>query len=222
MEKQEDVKQEAPKVDGAADSSPAEEVTTTDAPPVVEEQAEATETPVVESNDEKLEDKPQVSKEVPYERFKEVYDELKLYKEATPQTSTDGTPALDQESSAAVQAIVNQQLERQKSLDFVRRHGEELKDPLLAAAYRNEAETMMAKGEYVDYESALSNAQKLLDVRLKTTLSQAKSEGVEEGKQSVQSKLEATSAGESVRTEEIPVDQLSSEEFAKKMGLKRV
>ena len=212
--------------------TPVETTTETESAPVEENTNEPQEAPVVESNDTEE----QVSKSVPYERFKEVNDKLKdledkvapLFNQAQPQyqPEQEEVPELDPDAAKAVDYRVDQRarqmIEANETAKFNAKHGKDFeKDPLLQAAFMVEVNKVMSAGQYVDREAALESAKAQLDARLKPAQDKAKQEGVKEGQDIAKTKQQLGAVGESGKVPEVSEDDLSPAEFAKLHNIPR-
>jgi hypothetical protein len=192
-------------------------------PASAEVKAEVTETPKPEVQKESADTKVEPEqKVVPYERFKEVNDELKRYKEVqTPAEPEIESPSLDPE---VVPALDNWYLTRraeEKAWDFEQKHADELKDPLLQATTRMILTDTANAGKYIDQEDALAQAKQILSQRLQPQINQAKAQGVEDGQEIARKKEQAGAIGDTGVKQEVAVDGLSAEDYAKQLNIPR-
>jgi DNA-binding SARP family transcriptional activator len=212
-----------------AEEEKVEETTPVESAPTEEQTAEApqveeTPEPDTSSSDEKEPEK-KVSESVPYERFKEVNDKLKALEDRiipNIQAPVQEAPQLDPESAQAVDAYIERKLTAKRAEEFVNKHRQEIvEDPVLAGTHKRLLEQAAAKGEYLDYEEAFTQAKKLLDERVKPQVKEAKQTGVTEGTELARKRGELGAVGVTGKQPEVDESKLSSEEFAKLHGLQR-
>ena len=213
----------------------AEQPVETESAPVEEQSTEPSietpQTPADASIEPEQEEK--VSRTVPYERFKEINDKYKTLEEmvapiiqaqnAQPQQSamSNEIPQLDDDSTQAVRALINKEWENKKAEEFVRKHMDDLKDPVLTGTIQRVIAEANAKNEYIDQEDALAQAKKLLDERIKPQVQKAQTEGVEEGQEVARKKQQAGAIGDNSQGKtKVEPDKLSAKEFAEYYGLK--
>jgi len=202
--------------------TPVEETTAT---PSVEEQTtnETQETPAVESNGTET----QVSPSVPYERFKEVNDEVKTLREqvsqiisSQPQVQTPQYQPTELDPDAAL--AVKQIYEQQKEVEFEAKHAKAFDaDPLLRAQYlvASQEAIKQANGRYIDRDSVFEAAKNLIDTRVNPKVEQAKQEGVKEGQDIAKTKQQLGAVGVPGKIPETSDDDLSPVEYAKKYNI---
>lgn len=148
---------------------------------------------------------------------------------STPSPAPTAPAQFDPETEAGVQAVVERKLaEKDAALEaarvkkFTEDHAEELKDPLLRGVVQLEIQEANRRGEYMDQETALTNAKKTLDERLATKVEDAKKEGFDDGKALQRRKEQAGAVG--VTTAAVPdVDEstLTADEYAALHNLER-
>lgn len=207
----------SPTVEETADStSSVEEPQTTDAP---QTPADATIEPE------------KVSKAVPYERFKEVNDQVKELRDMvsaiTQQKQYQGVqediPDLDPDAAAAVDRRAREIFEQQENKKFEAKYANEFKqDPLLRAAFIAEAQKKMAQGEYIDRDAVLQQAKQALEDRINSKAQEAKEVGVKEGQDIAKTKQQLSAVGETVKQPEADPSKMSASELAKYMNIPRV
>lgn len=203
---------------------PAEPTVETESPTVEYESTDTQEAPVVESNDTAE----NVSKTVPYDRFKQVNDELRnikemlQYQQAPAQQETVQPAEFDQDVAVAIQQQARAVYEQNEAARFEAKHAKEFdKDPLLRGAFMVEAQGIMAKGQYVDREAVLERAKAMLESRIKPATQAAKAEGLQEGKQIAQTKQQLGAVGETGTQPKADPSQMSAAEMAKYYNLPR-
>jgi hypothetical protein len=183
------------------------------------------ETPVVSDDTER------VSKAVPYERFKEVNDQVKELKDMVAAMSQpqqrqevqEDYPDLDPDSAKAVQRQARQVYEQQEQARFESRYAKDFdKDPLLKGAFLVEVQNKMAKGEYIDRETVLEQAKQTLEERLNSRSQVAKEAGVKEGQDIAKTKQQLAAVGETAKQPEVDPDKMTASELAKHMNIPRV
>lgn len=205
--------------------TPAEQTVETESTPVEEQATETSEeTPVVESDDSE-----KVSKNVPYERFKEVNDEVKQLKEMVASMyqkpeAQESVPELDPDAQVAVEHLINTKVSgivaQQRVAEFQAKHATELKkDPILEATIQSEMRKQAAQGQPIMPEKAYEDAKSMLDARLNVKVEKAKEEGVKEGQDIAKTKQQLSAVGETGKVVEKTDDQLTATEFAKKYGI---
>ena len=211
-----------------------DEVKSTTAEPTVEAESstaepqttDTQETPIVESNETEKE----VSNAVPYERFKEVNDQVRELKEMvsamqTPQQPQnqgvqEDIPDLDPDSARAVDMRARQIYEQQEAKKFEAKFAKEFtKDPLLKGAFMVEVQNRMAKGEYIDREAALEQAKSALNERLNVQVQVAKEAGVKEGQDIAKTKQQLGAVGETGKLPEVSDENLSPSEYRQKYNI---
>ena len=214
--------------DEVVNETPVETTTETDSTPVETQTEEISEeTPVDESIDTE-----KVSKTVPYDRFKEVNDEVKSLKEMVaamyqkPQEPAQATPELDPDAQAAVDYRIslkaNEIIAQQRVAEFQAKHATELKkDPILQATVEAEMRKQNAQGQPILPEKAFEDAKALIETRLKVKQDEAKTEGIKEGQDIAKTKQQLSAVGETGKTVDKPDDQLSAAELAQKYGIPR-
>lgn len=168
------------------------------------------------------------AKTVPYDRFKEVNDRNKFL-EARAESQGQSEPLkppisnlppqeLDPEAKVAVDA----HLDYRNATEFIQKHEKELEDPVLAGTTQQVMRRANTEGKRINLEDALVQAKQILDDRVKPKASQAKKEGVEEGKEVTRKKEQAQAIGDVREHAEIDESKLSADEWAKHKGLKFV
>jgi len=211
-------------MDDEVKSTPVEETIVTDPSTVEPQTTDTQEAPIVESNETEKE----VSKAVPYERFREVNDQVKELREMVsamqqPQQYRgvqEDIPDLDPDSARAVDMRARQIYEQQEAKKFDAKFAKEFtKDPLLKGAFMVEVQNRMAKGEYIDREAVLEQAKSALDERLNVQVQVAKEAGVKEGQDIAKTKQQLGAVGETGKVAEVSDDNLSAAELAKKYNL---
>lgn len=205
--------------------------TTVEATEAPSQGQETTEIAEESSADTKVEPA-KVSDAVPYDRFKEVNDEVRALKEqlaqmqpAQPQVN-DPVAEFDPDVTNAVKKLAAEQaneiLAQQRVAEFKAKHAAELeKDPLLRAAVEAEMREQASKGQLIMPEKAYESATKILNERLNQKAEQAKSEGVAEGQDIAKTKQQLGAVGETGKVPEKSDDQLSAAELAQKYNIPR-
>jgi hypothetical protein len=168
-----------------------------------------------------------VVKTVPYDRFKEVNDEVKYLREQVanvqPPVEQPYVPELEEESARAVKQTVLSTVEEIRAAEFERKHADELKDPLLSSRVQAIIRENNSKGQVIDQEAALSQANKELEARINPAIKQAKQDGVKAGQETAHAKEQAGAVGDTNRPKvDVDPSGLSAEEYAKYYGLKRL
>lgn len=208
--------------------TPAEVTAPTESAPVEtktdDAQTAPAETPVESDLPEK-----KVSETVPYERFKEVNDELKELKQQQTATQTvaqtaDYAPAVatdnpfDEATTQGVMSLADQRAEaiyeNKEAEKWVKLHADDLKDRAVDSLTRD----LIRQG--LDRDTALAEAKKELDGRTSITRKEALTEGVKEG-QELANKKEQMGAVGSSGTIKIDPKDLSSAEYAKALNIPR-
>lgn len=140
-----------------------------------------------------------------------------------PFPSQQQTPAFfEPESQQALNAWYAVQRENERNADFVRRHAEELKDPVLAGTVRRLIDEANSQRRLLDQEDALAQAKDLLDKRLQPQVKEASKDALQEGQELARRKAQAAAIGEtSVKSPQKDESQMSSSEWASAMGLQR-
>jgi hypothetical protein len=173
------------------------------------------------------------TKTIPYERFKEVNDRLKQMESyisaqntaaSQPQQPSYGNDGpFDPETTQALRETIRREREAEKEAEFVRKHRQDLEDPILAGTVQRLIADANAKGMYIDQEDALSRARQMIEERIKPQISQAKREGEIEGSDVARQKQQAAAVGDTSAKAPAKSDsELTAEEFAAKNGLKRM
>ena len=233
--------------DNAVESTPTETTVDTESAPVEQKTTEAQQEKATPepSADTTVEPEKEVSKTVPYERFKKVNDqfkkvndELKELKEQQSSTVVEGHGSIDEqvqqpvekasstfepETEKALDSFVEQKFEKRKEAEFVARHKEELKDPVLAGTTQRIIAEENAKGKVIDQEDALAKAKALIEDRLSKPVNTAKKEGVEEGQELAKQKQQAGAVGDTSTKSDVKSDaELSAKELEDKYNIPRV
>ena len=177
-------------------------------------------------------DSEKVSKAVPYERFKEVNDEVKQLKEMvaamyqTPKEPEQQIPELDPDAQAAVDYRITTKAQeiiaQQRVAEFQAKHATELKkDPILQATVESVMRKQAAEGSPIMPEKAYEDAKALIESRLNAKAEVAKQEGVKEGQDIAKTKQQLSAVGETGKVVDKSDDQLTAAELAQKYGIPR-
>lgn len=218
--------------------TPAEQTVVTDSTPVEETVAAGDSEQAVETSENTPvgEDtgSDKVSKAVPYDRFKEVNDEVRALKEQLAQMQQPVQPVasepmaeFDPDVTNAVKRLAAQEaqeiLAQQRVAEFKAKHAAELeKDPLLRAAVEAEMREQAATGNLIMPEKAYESATKILNERLNRQAEQAKKEGVVEGQDIAKTKQQLGAVGETGKVPEVSEQDLSPSDYAKLHNIPRV
>ena len=181
--------------------------------------------------DASIEPEKKVSESVPYERFSKVNQEKKDLEDILRKVVGQGQPApsqptdipqLDPESELAVKHTIRTEWESQKFSDFKRRNAKDLADPLLAAATTHVVKEHNSKGDYIEWDEALTQAKELLEARLTPQVKQASENGVQEGQELARKKLENAAVGTtSVASPKVDDAELTAEQLKEKYNIRR-
>ena len=133
-----------------------------------------------------------------------------------PQLDPEVVPALDQYTVKKYAELRS----AEKAVEFVNKHQDELKDPVLDGTVRRLIAEKRMNGQDFDQEDILAEAYKLLEARTKPQIKDAKTEGVAEGKEIAHKKEQAGAVGETGAREKVDESKLSSKEYAEYHGLK--
>ena len=222
-EKQDAVKEEAVEKTIETESAPVEEPTEVKTEDTQPTPADAT-----------IEPEKKVSEDVPRTRLneeiakkntlKQEVDDLrtalgKAVQTTQPDMTNEAPTSLDPDSDRAVVNV----FEREKGKDFSRKHAKEFKDdPVLAMYTQKLIQDANTRNEYLDQESALTEAKEKIAERVNPQVKQASKEGIEEGQKLAKEKLENAAVGTtSVAQPQVSDDDLTSEEYAKKHNISR-
>ena len=225
MDTNEAVNQEAEQT-VQTESAPVEaEATQAEAKPTESQEQEA-QSPTDASNQVE-----ETGKTVPYDRFKEVVDTVNELKgqiasqqPAPVQTPMENEPlpTLDPESQKAVDAAIEAKIEARKASEFILKHEDELKDPLLSGTVKQLLADANSQGKYLDQEQALQNAKDLLDKRIQGQSVKAEKDGFNEGQETALKKEQAGAIGEAKQVPEVDEKTLSASDYALKNNLPRI
>lgn len=137
-------------------------------------------------------------------------------------------PYLDPDSAAAVrqlfreeQARLAEQAEMKKSLEFERKHADELQDKVLSGTVLRIMQEARQNQTYLEQEDALAQAKELLDSRIKPQVREAQIQAEKVGSNIAQKKAELGRIGETPSSQKIDPKELSADEYAKYFNLPR-
>lgn len=129
----------------------------------------------------------------------------------------------DQETLTGLDQWYERRRENERAAEFVTKHREELSDPILAGTTQRLIQEANRKGERIDQETALAEAKKLLDSRLKPAEAQAKDEGFKEGEEVTRKReLAGAVGGTGTTAPKVDPNSLSAKEYAEYHGLPRI
>jgi hypothetical protein len=143
------------------------------------------------------------------------------YENPAGQPDGSGEPLFDEQTQAALDANYWANREKEKAAEFVRKHKEELADPVLDGTVRRLLAEAREKGEYLEQEAALDRAKKLVEERVKPKAEEARQEGFEQGNELARDKEKLGAIGEGAPRENVDATKLKAEEFAQFKGLPR-
>jgi hypothetical protein len=112
--------------------------------------------------------------------------------------------------------------EESKVAAFVEKHKDDLSDEIVDGLVRKYIADARAEGKYLEQEQALQMAKEKVATGVKPQLEQAKSEGLEEGRNISKTKEELGAVGSPASKMKIDPSQLSAKEFAEYHGLKKM
>jgi len=144
-------------------------------------------------------------------------EEVLQEQQPAPQLADDAI--IDPEVQPALDRWYTERRETEKAMEFVNKHQDELKDPVLDGTVRRLIADKKANGELFDHEAILSEAKKLMEKQVRPQMKIAKTEGVEEGQEIARKKEQAGAIGEVGARDKVDPNKLSAEEFAKYNGL---
>lgn len=115
------------------------------------------------------------------------------------------------------------QTETQKVEKFFEGHREELvSDPVLRGTIQTLIKDANSQGQYLDHEDAYNQAKNLLNQRVKPMADQARTEGVEEGKELTKTKQQLGGVGPTNKSQPQPnEDDMSFDEYVKYHNIPR-
>ena len=125
----------------------------------------------------------------------------------------------DEETTRGVSNIVERALLNKEAQDFERKNSKVLEDPILHGTVARLMQQARESGNYLNQEVALSQAQSMLDERLKPATKEAAAKGVAEGKEIAKKKEQAQPVGQTGKHQEVDPAKMSSEDFAKHMNI---
>ena len=213
--------------------TPVEETTTAESAPVEQTTDNTTEEVTPPSADTSVEPE-EKNQGVPYDRFSEVNSKANRLQAENDQLkqdmaqTQDQTPNLDPEAQRAVDGRIEAAAEQREYNKFQSKHSAEFKkDPMLEAAIaveiNREIDSQQAAGtrSYIDREEMLTRARVTLDDRVVKAKTEAKKEGVAQGKDVARTKQQLGAVGETGKQEIVDPDELSAADFAKHHNIPR-
>lgn len=211
-------------------TTPVEETTPTESAPVETKTDDAqpveptTESPVEGNQPEKT-----VSETVPYERFKQVNDELRELKQQqtaaqpevyVPPVETEDNP-FDEVTTSGVMTLAekaakkaaNDTWEEKEATKWVKEHAVDLKDRAVDSLTRD----LIRQG--LDRDDALKEAKKDIEGRASVVRKEALTEGVQEGQQLANKKNQMGAVGTTGATDKVDLEKLSADELEKFLNI---
>lgn len=217
MEEQEVVNQPQAESNASVDSTPTESS--------VEQTTDTQQSPA----DASVEPEKKVSDMVPRSRIndyaakvRELEAELARRSTATaPSYEDSGNASFDPETQRALSDFYERQREKERTEEFIRKHREDLADPIVAALVKDVIGSENEQGRYIPHEEALKRAKDIIAERTKPQVEQAREEATKEGEELAVKKQQASAVGDVSSKEVRSDDELTAEEYATKYNLPR-
>lgn len=132
-------------------------------------------------------------------------------------------PELDPEADAAVTHKYRQLREEEKAAEFVRKHADDLKNPIVRSLTKEIIAEHRQRGEYIDQEAALAQAKQTVAEQLKPQMQEAEDQAFQNGQALARTKQLHGAVGETNRVNpKVDPDTMSAEDFARYYNLPRV
>lgn len=138
-----------------------------------------------------------------------------------PQPRPAAASNFDPETQESLEAWYAEKREAENTREFIRKHSEELADPILSGTVTHLIRQANQKGQYLNQEDALAEAKKMLEERTKPKVDEAKTAAFADGQEIARKKEQAGAIGEAKANEKVDPETLSAAEYAEYMGLPR-